>query len=57
MLGDAVPAWIETWQGDGIIGRVENRQIVSYLRKYSIPAVDLRGLHDLPGVPVLETND
>jgi LacI family transcriptional regulator len=57
MLGDAVPKWLESWQGDGIIARVENRQIVSFLQQHSIPAVDLRGLHDVPQVPVLETND
>ncbi len=57
MLGDAVPAWLESWQGDGMIARVENRQIVSFLQQHAIPAIDLRGLHDLPGVPVLETND
>jgi LacI family transcriptional regulator len=57
MLGDAAPKWLESWEGDGIIARVENRQIVSFLQERSIPAVDLRGLHALPGVPVLETND
>jgi len=57
MLGDAVPKWLEDWSGDGIIARVENRQIVSFLQNHSIPAVDLRGLHELPHVPVLETND
>jgi LacI family transcriptional regulator len=57
MLGDAVPKWLESWRGDGIIARVENRQIVSFLQSQDIPAVDLRGLHALPRVPVLETND
>jgi LacI family transcriptional regulator len=57
MLGEAVPKWLESWEGHGIIARVENKQIISYLQNHSIPAVDLRGLHDLLNVPVLETND
>ena len=56
-LGEPVPKWIESWQGDGIIARVENMQIVSYLVKHNIPAVDLRGLHKMPDVPLVETND
>jgi LacI family transcriptional regulator len=56
-LGEPVPKWIESWQGDGIIARVENVQIVSYLVKHNIPAVDLRGLHKMPDVPLVETND
>ena len=56
-LGEAVPKWLESWTGDGIIARVENKQIAAYLQSHDIPAVDLRGLHQLPDVPVLETND
>ena len=36
---------------------MENVQIVSYLVKHNLPAVDLRGLHKMPDVPLVETND
>jgi len=57
MLGEAVPRWLKTWDGDGILARAENRQLVEFLQCRSIPTVDLRGLHTLPNIPVIETND
>jgi LacI family transcriptional regulator len=58
MLSEAVPKWLQSWEGHGIIARVENKQLISYIQDHPhIPAVDLRGLHSLPNVPVLETND
>jgi LacI family transcriptional regulator len=57
MLGEAVPKWLKTWDGDGILARAENRQLIEFLQRRSIPFVDLRGLHPLANVPVIETND
>ena len=56
-LGEAVPSWLESWQGDGIITRAEHPNLIEYLKATSIPAVDLRGLQNLPHIPLVETND
>ena len=32
-LGDAPPAWLQGWTGDGIIARIENRRIAQRGRR------------------------
>ena len=39
--GTAVPAWLRDWEGDGVIARVENRQIAAALRATRLPVVDV----------------
>lgn len=56
-LGDAVPDWLRRWRGDGIIARIESRQLADYIRELALPTVDLRGLYIMPEVPLIETND
>ena len=56
-LDDPAPQWIESWRGDGVIARFENPRLISAVRKLKIPAVDVRGLHDLPDIPLVETDD
>ncbi len=56
-LNDPAPAWLAKWKGQGIIARLENPQLVEAVQKLNRPTIDLRGLHDLPGIPLLETND
>ena len=56
-LGDAAPEWLSSWQGDGIIARVESERLVQQLKRTGLPTVDLRGLHDIRGIPLIETND
>lgn len=54
---DAPPAWLEHWRRDGVIARVEDRELARAIRKLGVPAVDVRGLlHDL-GLPLIETDD
>jgi LacI family transcriptional regulator len=56
-LGDFSPRWLENWDGDGIIARIENRQMARAIAKLKLPAVDLRFL--LPGLrlPSVRTDD
>lgn len=56
-MGDAAPRWLANWQGDGIIARIESRKLIEQIQSLGLPTIDLRGLHDLPGIPVIETND
>jgi LacI family transcriptional regulator len=41
-LGDPPPAWLRTWRGDGILARINDRQMADAVLKTGVPAVDLR---------------
>jgi LacI family transcriptional regulator len=42
-LGDATPAWLRTWKGDGMLVRLETPEMVAAARRCGIPVVNLRG--------------
>ncbi|MEN2739621.1 DNA-binding transcriptional regulator [Microbacterium sp. X-17] len=50
-------SWLEGWRGDGIIARIENRQIADQVRRLDLPAVDLSAARLLPELPCVETDD
>lgn len=56
-LGDTCPAWFKDWRGDGIIARVENRQIASVIRRLGVPTVDVRYLLRNLNLPSVRPND
>jgi LacI family transcriptional regulator len=56
-LGDAPPAWLEHWDGDGIIARVENQPIARAIRARRVPAVDLMGRLNHLRMPTILTDD
>ena len=39
--GAAVPAWLNRWDGDGVIARVENAEIARVLRATGLPVIDV----------------
>jgi LacI family transcriptional regulator len=39
--GDALPAWLRSWKGDGVIARVENQTIADGLLATGLPTVDV----------------
>src|SRR5207302_5959042 len=41
---DDVPAWLENWQGDGIITRMENQAMARVRRRLRVPTGYLRDL-------------
>jgi len=49
-LEEAVPPWLNQWQGDGIIARIQNRPIADAVVGTGLPVVDVLGL--VPGLPV-----
>jgi LacI family transcriptional regulator len=55
--GDSVPHWLQGWKGDGIIARIENRNIARAVGERKLPTVDLSAARLLPGVPWAETDD
>jgi LacI family transcriptional regulator len=56
-LGEAPPAWLKDWRGDGIVARIENRRIANAVHELGLPTVDLRGLLTDLGVPLITTDD
>jgi len=54
-LGDAAPAWMGNWHGDGIIARIISRKLIRTIEQLGLPTVDLRDVHELEGIPVVET--
>lgn len=54
-LGAPAPSWLENWNGDGILARIENCRQAELIRRTGVPAVDLRfSVRDsgLPGVGI-----
>ena len=48
-LGDPAPAWLPSWRGDGILARIDNRQVAQAVQKAGVPVVNTRGtLTELP---------
>jgi LacI family transcriptional regulator len=47
---EVMPSWIEKWQGDGILARINSRKMASVLLRKKLPIIDLRAAFDL-GVP------
>ncbi len=39
--GAAVPAWLQGWDGNGVIARVENSRIAQQLRATGLPVIDV----------------
>lgn len=54
-LGAPPPPWLKSWQGDGILARIDDHKMGRAVRRTGLPAVDLRfsvsGL-GLPGVGI-----
>jgi LacI family transcriptional regulator len=43
-LTDSVPSWLEHWEGDGIIARIQTRAMAESIRASRIPVVDVLGV-------------
>ncbi len=55
--GATPPEWLWSWQGDGIIARIETDQIGRRLKELTIPIVDLSAARHLIGIPWADTED
>jgi LacI family transcriptional regulator len=56
-LGDVSPGWLQNWEGDGVIARIENRPMAKAIRKLGLPVVDLRFLLPHLHLPSVRTDD
>ncbi|HWD18344.1 MAG TPA: DNA-binding transcriptional regulator [Verrucomicrobiae bacterium] len=50
-LCDDTPGWLKNWRGDGIISRLENRDVVQVIEQLKVPAVYLRHANPKLGKP------
>ena len=55
--GDDPPSWLERWEGDGIIARVETPRIAAAVTRARVPTVDLSAARLVPELPWVETDD
>ena len=53
----APPGWLRNWKGDGIIARIETKQIADAVGRTRLPVVDISAARHVPGIPWLETDD
>ena len=56
-LEDLVPTWLDGWDGDGIIARVQNAQIADAVVATGLPAVDVLGVVRRPGLPLAHVDN
>ncbi len=49
--------WLNNWEGDGIIARIENEIIADAILESGLPAVDLSAGRYIPNLIWVETND
>ena len=55
--GAVPPPWISSWEGEGIIARVENEAVAAGVRATGLPVVDVSAARLLPEVPWVEVNE
>jgi LacI family transcriptional regulator len=51
--GDRPPRWLRSWQGDGLIARIENRQIEKAIQEKAIPTVNVSASGLAQSVPAV----
>ncbi len=54
---DDLPAWLNHWNGKGIISRLENRNLNEFIRKHRIPAVFLKNTEPEMSMPSVLTDN
>ena len=55
-LHSGIPAWLATWNGHGIISRIEDRKMAAALRKTGLPVVDVLGNARFSGISTFDTD-
>jgi LacI family transcriptional regulator len=55
--GASPPKWIQNWQGDGVIARIETDEIARVVRRIGIPVVDVSAARRMEQIPWVETDD
>ena len=55
--GETIAPWLKNWEGDGIIARIETKDIADELLQRDLPMIDVSAARHLPEIPYVETND
>ena len=50
-------SWLEGWHGHGVLARIENVETAEFIRRLSLPTVDLSAARLAPELPGAETDD
>ena len=56
-LNQAPPSWFQSWQGDGIIARVQDERIIRAISSKRVPVVDVLGMHQQSGFPLVHVEN
>jgi LacI family transcriptional regulator len=56
-LGEALRAWFETWRGDGVLARIDDRRTARILESLKIPVINLRGTPSGTTFPFVGSNN
>jgi len=56
-LQTGLPAWLEHWEGDGVLARIEDDAMAQQLLKLGVPVVDLRRIGSGPTIPAVHTDE
>lgn len=55
--GASPPSWLENWNGDGIIARIESVAMADAIRRKQGPVIDVSAARLVEEIPWVETND
>lgn len=55
--GEAPPAWLARWKGEGVIARIETQEIARAVVRKRLPVVDVSAARHVRSVPWVETDD
>lgn len=56
-IDQELPRWLQRWKGHGIIARILTPNMAAALRRTRIPVVDVLGVLQTPGFPLVHVND
>jgi LacI family transcriptional regulator len=56
-LDDPPPAWLRSWEGDGILARINDRRMAQAVARKRVPVVELRRVSAQPGLPSIGPDD
>lgn len=56
-LEESVPPWLVRWRGQGVIARIQNQKMARALRKTGLPTVDVLGVVEEAGFPLVHVDD
>lgn len=54
---EGAPTWLKRWRGDGIIARLQSRQLADAVRRTGLPVVDILGLNLAPDIPLVTVDN